>query len=328
MLAAVSAICEVDWHIVVEASRWPTYSRRSLKKFLRNSRRRLKACPLKAVSHLLSTAQQTMATPCFFCFFFSTGSVGLARDRQPRGLRRGRRRHPRGADRAGPGPARLIRTRAVTFKALDEPPNGLHDLIVELERRLRRATASRDEALAETFSIFPTFLDESKTTLARLQGVRQRHAPARPGPAAGGGRPGPDGARPRRPGPRPEAVFNDLDPLIDVSNENLPEAVRFLDCARDGGNCPMGGDAPGLFEGLNVFLEELNPFLAYVELHAGAARGLHLIRRRDAQWPLCRRRRRGPPAAAVRHQQRRARSGRDHAPELRARRTPTARRTT
>ena len=26
----------------------------------------------------------------------------------------------------------------------------------------------------------------------------------------------------------------------------------------------MGGDAPGLFEGLNVFLEELNPFLAYV----------------------------------------------------------------
>jgi hypothetical protein len=61
-----------------------------------------------------------------------------------------------------------------------------------------------------------------------------------------------------------EQLFRDLDPLIDVSNKNLPEAVRFLDCARDGGNCPAGGDAPGLFEGLNLFLEELNPFLAYV----------------------------------------------------------------
>ena len=40
-----------------------------------------------------------------------------------------------------------------------------------------------------------------------------------------------------------EELFRDLDPLIDVSNENLPEAVRFLDCARDGG-CPWAATRP------------------------------------------------------------------------------------
>ena len=36
-------------------------------------------------------------------------------------------------------------------------------------RRTFAATASRDKALAETFAIFPTFLDESKATMARLE---------------------------------------------------------------------------------------------------------------------------------------------------------------
>jgi virulence factor Mce-like protein len=166
-------------------------------------------------------------------------------------------------DEQGKGLRQLIKNTGVTFKALNERTNGLRDLIVN-SNNVFEATASRDDALAETFSIFPTFLDESKLTLTRLQSFANDTRPL---------------VRDLRPvaadlgptirdlgdlAPDLKQLFRDLDPLIDVSNKNLPEAVRFLDCAEDGGNCPMGGDAPGLFEGLNVFLEELNPFLAYV----------------------------------------------------------------
>ena len=161
------------------------------------------------------------------------------------------------------GLRQLIKNTGVTFEALNERTNGLRDLIVN-SNNVFEATASRDEALAETFSIFPTFLDESKLTLSRLQSFANDTRPLVQDLRPVAHDLGPTVRDLGDLAPDLEKLFNDLDPLIDVSNKNLPEAVRFLDCARDGDNCPMGGDAPGLFEGLNVFLEELNPFLAYV----------------------------------------------------------------
>ncbi|HYH58025.1 MAG TPA: MlaD family protein [Thermoleophilaceae bacterium] len=166
-------------------------------------------------------------------------------------------------DEQGQGLRQLVKNTGVTFKALNERTNGLRDLIVN-SNNVFEATASRDDALAETFAIFPTFLDESKVTLARLQAFATDTRPL-----VRDLRPVADDLGPtvRDLGdlaPDLEQLFEDLDPLIDAANEHLPEAVRFLDCARDGENCPMGEGAPGLFEGLNVFLEELNPFLAYV----------------------------------------------------------------
>jgi virulence factor Mce-like protein len=166
-------------------------------------------------------------------------------------------------DQQGKGLRQLVKNTGVTFKALNERTNGLHDLIVN-SNNVFEATASRDEALAETFSIFPTFLDESKATLARLQVFANDTRPLVQDLRPVAADLGPTVRDLGDLAPDLKKLFTDLDPLIDVSNENLPEAVRFLDCARDGGECPMGGDAPGLFEGLNVFLEELNPFLAYV----------------------------------------------------------------
>lgn len=166
-------------------------------------------------------------------------------------------------DEQGKGLRQLIKNTGVTFKALNERKNGLRDLIVN-SNNVFEATASRDDALAETFQIFPTFLDESKLTLTRLQGFANDTRPLvrdlRPVAADLG----PTVRDLGDLAPDLKQLFKDLDPLIDVSNKNLPEAVRFLDCLRDGGNCPDGGDAPGFFEGLDVFLEELNPFLAYV----------------------------------------------------------------
>ena len=54
------------------------------------------------------------------------------------------------------------------FGAINERQGALRELIVNSNNTFE-ATASRDEALAETFAIFPTFLDESKATLARLE---------------------------------------------------------------------------------------------------------------------------------------------------------------
>jgi virulence factor Mce-like protein len=166
-------------------------------------------------------------------------------------------------DEQGKGLRQLVKNTGVTFKALNERTNGLRDLIVN-SNNVFEATASRDDALAETFRIFPTFLDESKLTLSRLQVFANDTRPLirdlRPVAADLG----PTVRDLGDLAPDLKQLFIDLDPLIDVSNRNLPEAVRFLDCLRDGGECPSGGDAPGLFEGLNVFLEELNPFLSYV----------------------------------------------------------------
>jgi phospholipid/cholesterol/gamma-HCH transport system substrate-binding protein len=166
-------------------------------------------------------------------------------------------------DEQGKGLRQLIKNTGVTFKALNERTNGLHDLVVN-SNNVFEATASRDEALAETFEIFPTFLDESKLTLGRLQAFANDTRPLIQDLRPVADDLGPTVRDLGDLAPDLKQLFRDLDPLIDVSNKNLPEAVRFLNCARDGGNCPMGGDAPGLFDGLNVFLEELNPFLAYV----------------------------------------------------------------
>ena len=66
---------------------------------------------------------------------------------------------------------RLIKNTGVVFGAINEREGALGELIVNSNNTFE-ATASRDAALAETFRVFPTFLDESKATLARLRGIR------------------------------------------------------------------------------------------------------------------------------------------------------------
>ena len=84
------------------------------------------------------------------------------------------------------------------------------------------ATARQQEALAETFRIFPTFLDESRATLERLETFSRRTPPAGPRPAPGDPRPAPDAARRARARARPRALFLNLDPLITASKRGLP----------------------------------------------------------------------------------------------------------
>jgi hypothetical protein len=113
------------------------------------------------------------------------------------------------------------------------------------------ATASEKTALADTFHVFPTFLDESKQTLQRLETFSRNTEPLirQLQPAA-------DDLAPTirdvsALSPDLEALFRNLPPVIDAAVRDLPDAQRFL-----------RGAAP-VFEGLRVFLPELNPILSF-----------------------------------------------------------------
>ena len=150
---------------------------------------------------------------------------------------------------------RLVRNTGVVFAALNERQGALRDLIVN-SNRLFATTARNDDALARTIEIFPTFLEESRATLARLERfavdtrplVRDLRPVARDlGPTVRDlGDLAPDLAD----------LFDDVDALADVAPRTMPAAARFL-----------RGAAP-LFEGLHVFLPELNPILSYANFNA------------------------------------------------------------
>ena len=145
---------------------------------------------------------------------------------------------------------RLVKNTGVVFAALNERDGQLRDLIVNADRTFS-ATAEQQENLARVFEIFPTFLVESRLTLARLENFANATRPLirELGPVADNL--GPTVRDLSRLGPDLEALFRRLEPNIEASSRNLPQAERFL-----------RGAAP-LFTALHRFLPELNPVLSY-----------------------------------------------------------------
>src|SRR3954447_24342929 len=147
---------------------------------------------------------------------------------------------------------RLFRNTGVVFNALSRNEQALHGPIVNTDR-VFGATQSQQKALAETFKVFPTFLDESKATMARLQTFSTDTRPLiralRPV------------ARDLRPtlrdvrlfSPDLKSTFRNLDPLITVSKQGLP-ALRDT----------LKGTGPVL-EQLAPFLGQLNPILDWLQ---------------------------------------------------------------
>src|SRR3954447_2374169 len=144
----------------------------------------------------------------------------------------------------------LIKNTGVVFGALNERKGQLRDLVVNSDRTFS-ALQAEQSALADTFRIFPTFLDESKTTLARLERFSiTTH------PLVNDLKPVADDLGPtvRDLGalaPDLETFFRRLPPVIRDSNTDLPGAAKFRRGARP------------LFKGLHVFLPQLNPILSY-----------------------------------------------------------------
>ena len=145
----------------------------------------------------------------------------------------------------------LVRDTGEVFAALTERQGQLRQLIVN-SNRLFDATARRDAELADTFRVFPTFLNESRVTTDRLTEFA-----ADTDPLVTQLRPA---ARELSPtlislaglAPDLKAFFRDLGPLIRVSRKGLPALEDFLN------------ETTPLLAQLDPFLRELNPILEYL----------------------------------------------------------------
>jgi phospholipid/cholesterol/gamma-HCH transport system substrate-binding protein len=149
--------------------------------------------------------------------------------------------------------SRLVKNTGVTFGALTQNEQQLHNLIVTAAQ-VFDATASQQDALAETIRIFPTFLDESKATLVRLQTFSENTDPLIQDlrPVARDLKPTLSDVRALSPDLR--SFFRNLDPLIKVSRTGLPAGSEVI-----------RGLKPTLAE-LTPFLQQVNPILQYLEL--------------------------------------------------------------
>jgi virulence factor Mce-like protein len=149
-----------------------------------------------------------------------------------------------------PALRRLIRNGSIVLGAINERRGQFRELIGNANNTFG-ALASRNEALADTINVLPTFYDESRATLARLETFARNAQPVVRDltPVAAKLRPTVEdlGAL----APDLKQLFVKLDPLIDESGETLPEAAKFL-----------RGVEPVL-ESLHVYLLQLNPVLSF-----------------------------------------------------------------
>jgi phospholipid/cholesterol/gamma-HCH transport system substrate-binding protein len=150
---------------------------------------------------------------------------------------------------------RLIRNTGEVFGAISERDHALQHLITN-SNQVFTATNQRDQALRQIFRIFPTFLDESKATLTRLQTFSNNTKPLVHDLQPVARKLNPTVKDLAGLSPDLRQLFRDLNPLIDVSKQNLPDAERFL-----------RGAAPVL-DGLHSFLQELNPVLSFMNYDA------------------------------------------------------------
>ena len=151
---------------------------------------------------------------------------------------------------------RVFRDTGRVFHAISREDGQLRGLITGGEATFS-ALASRDDALAETFQVFPTFLRETRATVRRLEDfarntdplVRDLREPAR------------DLAPTLRDlgdlSPDLEKLFRDIDPLVAASERGVPAAERFL------------RGAEPVLEATHVFMPELNPILSYLSFARG-----------------------------------------------------------
>jgi phospholipid/cholesterol/gamma-HCH transport system substrate-binding protein len=155
---------------------------------------------------------------------------------------------------------RLVKNTGVVFGAINQRQGALHDLILNANNTFE-ATQSRDQALAETFSIFPTFLDESKATLARLETFSRNAHPLindlkRPADDLGPtihdlGNLSPDLTH----------LFHNLNPLVRAGDRGAPALERTLK------------EAGPVLDNLHPFLQQLNPILSLFNFYQQTVAG-------------------------------------------------------
>jgi phospholipid/cholesterol/gamma-HCH transport system substrate-binding protein len=148
----------------------------------------------------------------------------------------------------------LVRNGGTVFAALDRSQSALRNLITSGETTFA-TTAANNNAIAATFHVFPTFLNETKATMARLQSFSLDTDPLVKAlePVATNLKPTLTDVRQLAPSLR--SFFVHLGPLITVSKTGFP-AIRDV----------LNGTSP-LLASLGSFLGQLNPILTWLSLH-------------------------------------------------------------
>jgi phospholipid/cholesterol/gamma-HCH transport system substrate-binding protein len=149
---------------------------------------------------------------------------------------------------------RLIREGAVVFDALTRNETALRNLITTGETTFA-ATAANNKALAATFHVFPTFLFETRKTMARVQRFALNTDPLLRALEPVALALGPTMHAVQVLSPYLRSLFVQLRPLIQASNTGLPAIAGVL-----------RGASPVL-DNLGPFLEQLNPVLTWLSLH-------------------------------------------------------------
>ena len=153
-------------------------------------------------------------------------------------------------DRQGQAVRMLVRNTGRALGAVNERSGQLRDLVANAHRTFS-ATADAQRGLTETFAAFPTFLDESRMTLDRLERFSRNTDPL-----VRDLRPAADDLEPTvrdvsALAPDLNDLLLDLRTVIPATLRDLPAGRRFL-----------RGAAPVL-EALHPFLQELNPILSF-----------------------------------------------------------------
>jgi hypothetical protein len=159
-------------------------------------------------------------------------------------------------NRQGDALSQVVSSTGQVFGALTERDNQLGTLIKGNDQTFG-ALASRDKQLAEAIKIFPTFNEEARKTLVRLQSFTKNAQPL---------------ARDLKPvarnltptlkdlrtfAPHAKSLFQNLDPLLTASTTGLPALRGTI------------RDLNPVMTALDPFLANLNPIIRYTGLYSG-----------------------------------------------------------
>jgi len=148
----------------------------------------------------------------------------------------------------------LVKNTGVVFEAVTQREDQLSKLISSGDT-VFTAIQREKEAFAETWRVFPTFLDESRATFRRLDRFARKGQPVVADLKVAFDDLNPTLDALGDAGPELRRLFVNLDPLITISKRSLPATTQVLDGVR-----------PVLNE-LGPWLGELNPILAWVAEH-------------------------------------------------------------
>ncbi len=149
---------------------------------------------------------------------------------------------------------RLVQNGGTVFAALTQDQAALRNLITSAGTTFA-TTAANNNALAETFHVLPTFLNQTKATMTRLKTFALDTDPLTQALEPVAVDLGPTLHSVRVLAPDLRRLFVNLGPLITASKRGLP-AIRDV----------LLGAKP-LLGSLGPFLEQLNPVLSWLSLH-------------------------------------------------------------